>query len=212
MKFRDPKTGEVFDDIMKAKDRYCRCKYCKDDGEISKERLCKLPNKTTGYSYSCRAFCVEHPAEAARLMGYEVIEDKQKEEGDKPRICEILGVDVGEKFWYPGEAGPLVVTKEGYVMIAEEQYQIRDEIGIFTNTEKLTKHPEKIIRKPKLTPSEVEDIKVLKRLFDVKFDKILCLFACNERIIFLQDNECTKIKLNKDAFPSLAPGQSVRLV
>ena len=86
MKFRDPKTGEVFDDIMKAKDRYCRCKYCKDDGEISKERLCKLPNKTTGYSYSCRAFCVEHPAEAARLMGYEVIEDEQ----DKPTRASIL--------------------------------------------------------------------------------------------------------------------------
>lgn len=63
-----------------------------------------------------------------------------------------------------------------------------------------------------MTPSEVEDIKALKRLLDVKFDTILCLLECNERIIFLQDNECTTIKLNKDAFPSLAPGQSVRLV
>ena len=207
MKFRNPETGEVYSNILVAMDSHCddylECHDCKIKEPVQEYRDMKNP---------CSKFCVDHPEESARLMGYEVIEDEQEDKGDKPQICETLGVDVGEKFWYPGEAGPLVVTKDGYVMIAEEQYQIKDEIALFTNTEKLINHPEKIIRKPKLTPSEVEDIKVLKRLFDVKFDKILCLFACNERIIFLQDNECTKIKLNKDAFPSLAPGQSVRLV
>lgn len=207
MKFKNPATGEVYRNILVAMDSHCddylECHDCKMKEPVQEYRGMKNP---------CSKFCVDHPEEAARLMGYEVIEEEQEDRGDKPRICEILGVDVGEKFWYPGEGGPLVVTKEGYVIIAEERFQFKDEIALFTNTDKLIKHPEKIIRKPKLTPSEVEDIKALKRLLDVKFDTILCLLECNERIIFLQDNEFTKIKLNKDVFPSLAPGQSVRLV
>ena len=86
MKFKDPETGEVFDDIRNAMDKYCEQKYCKVDGEISKECVCQLPNKLTGYSDGCSNYCLRHPKEAARLMGYEVIEDEQ----DKPTRASIL--------------------------------------------------------------------------------------------------------------------------
>lgn len=86
MKFKDPETGEVFDDIRNAMDRYCEQKYCKDIGQIPKECLCQLPNKLTGYSDGCRNYCLKYPEEAARLMGYEVIEEEQ----EKPTRASIL--------------------------------------------------------------------------------------------------------------------------
>ena len=100
----------------------------------------------------CSEWAVDHPHEAARLMGYEVVEDEQfrevtkmmkeanmdnpcigcdvgwgsissagsmscrdecerlkaweaKKKVDKPRICEVLGVEVGEHFKIEGYKG-----------------------------------------------------------------------------------------------------------
>lgn len=86
MEFKDPETGEVIDDIKDAMDRYCEQKYCKSDGEISKECVCQLPNKLTGYADGCSNYCLRHPEEAAHLMGYEVIEEEQ----EKPTRASIL--------------------------------------------------------------------------------------------------------------------------
>lgn len=100
MKFRNPETGEVFDDIEKARERYCEHKYCKDDGNVPKKRLCPLPNKLTGYSDGCNNYCWRYPEEAASLMGYEVINDdaasalegfaKALEKAAKPTRASIL--------------------------------------------------------------------------------------------------------------------------
>lgn len=100
MKFRNPETGEVFDDIEKARGRYCEHKYCKDDGNVPKKRLCPLPNKLTGYSDGCNNYCWRYPEEAASLMGYEVINDdaasalegfaKALEKAAKPTRASIL--------------------------------------------------------------------------------------------------------------------------
>ena len=114
MKFRNPETGEVFET------------HCDTCGAGSSG--CKLVWKNV----SCGRL-KENPHEAARLMGYEVVEDtstdtltgrgdaltenedtltketnidhfregtKMMEEAnmDKPRICEVLGVEPEEKF------------------------------------------------------------------------------------------------------------------
>lgn len=64
MKFRDPNTGKVFDEIDSTK-CYSNRK-CLD---------CPLDVEHNGYKEPCRIFVRDHPEEAARLIGYEVIED-----------------------------------------------------------------------------------------------------------------------------------------
>ncbi len=66
MKFWDPATGKVFKNICEA-----RGKFCLSGNKCS---TCEFEN--------CVKFSQEHPAEAARLMGYEVIEDTPTKEDD----------------------------------------------------------------------------------------------------------------------------------
>ena len=90
MKFRS-KTGEVLAGEQ-AQLRFCKGRHC-----------CECPmNQESPAKECCVDFRKSHPHEAARLMGYEVVEDdhipqaEKKEETNmgKPRICEVLGVDV----------------------------------------------------------------------------------------------------------------------
>ncbi len=70
MKFRNPKTGDVFDGIVNAKISFCRWKDCSK---------CKMSTKSRHSDITCARFSHEHPVEAAILMGYEVITDLSKE-------------------------------------------------------------------------------------------------------------------------------------
>lgn len=82
MKFRNPKTGTVFRTIRIVRNKYCIGKGCLSN--------CKLGPRSIE-TRDCVKFCDDHPAEAARLMGYEVIEDKKEvnmEKKDKPRLTE----------------------------------------------------------------------------------------------------------------------------
>ena len=71
MKFRDTETGDVFEDIVIAKKEYChKTDYCE-----------KCP-------IGCFEFARKNPAEAARLMGYEVIEDEPYDSSGTCGTCE----------------------------------------------------------------------------------------------------------------------------
>lgn len=75
MKFRNPKTGEVYRYIVDAFDSYCNG-VCE---------MCNIKEHTHGYNglaNPCTWYCVKNPEKAARLMGYEVIGDEQ--EAEKP--------------------------------------------------------------------------------------------------------------------------------
>ena len=117
MKFRNTKTGEVM-----SGERAHRL-FCEDRNCLKCPMHQKAPTKD-----GCVHFRKTYPHEAARLMGYEVVEDstamaitngikqmsdavkestkiiqdylnKGKETNmDKPRICEVLGVEPKEKF------------------------------------------------------------------------------------------------------------------
>ena len=119
MKFRNPETGEVVS-IPVAVSRYCKTKgrwCCK----------CSLPGAINQSGKPCEPWVETHPHEAARLMGFEVVEDEtedsmfysqslevlnpakairealEKEANmDKPRICEVLGVEVDEEWTVSG--------------------------------------------------------------------------------------------------------------
>lgn len=63
MKFKNPKTGEVFDNIREARATYCTF--------VGSCFMCKIPKQ------GCVEYCLEHPREAAELMGYEVVEEEK---------------------------------------------------------------------------------------------------------------------------------------
>lgn len=139
MRFRS-KTGEVALTIEQALEQFCDskedCDYCELREPVQQYAGTKRP---------CHEYVRANPHEAARLMGYEVVEDdeprtcfncigceiekdfdpqegcknwvKRKEANmDKPRICEVLGFDVGEQFYIADSyCNPYHITPEGLI-------------------------------------------------------------------------------------------------
>ena len=108
---------------------------------------------------------------------------------DKPRICEVLGVEPEEKF----DAGPY---KDAYVDLFGI---IRTNIGSVMDADRvcdLINHPDRIIRKPHWTEQEVEMVKnLLEVVGPAELRKVadMVTMKVDGKIIYLR----------KDAFPSL---------
>lgn len=185
MKFRS-KTGEVLTDGQ-AQLRFCKGRHC-----------CECPmNQESPDKECCVSFRKSHPHEAARLMGYEVIEDNEANM-DKPRICEVLGVDVDEVFTIETP-----VRKSTYCRI--------DEKGKIYNTcvETLCyaiNHPDRIIRKPRWTEQEVERAKAIKVLYPEAYK----LDECDPQIKVL-NTKFVITTLDTALFPSLRPSETIKL-
>ena len=159
MKFRNPETGEVFDVTDGAPGAgFCygiRCYEC----PIRSARP------------YCKKFINDHLHEAARLMGYEVVEDdhipqveKKEANMDKPRICEVLGVEVGEDVKYrhtDGTEENICVCEDGRVIISSLSCKMST-VSVLINA---INHPDRIIRKPRFTEQEVERAKAIKVLW-----------------------------------------------
>ena len=94
-------------------------------------------------------------------------------ENKKPRIAEILRVEVGEAFsidGYPTDYGMVQVCEDGKIRrrcpkeIREVmQLEVGHKIGS-NALYYLLNHPERIIRKPRWTEQDVEDARALKRM------------------------------------------------
>ena len=157
MKFRDPETGDVFEDIVIAKKEYChKTDYCE-----------KCP-------IGCFEFARKNPAEAARLMGYEVIDDSSSDSSteidetptdtpttlddtpteklvkQKPRLAEVLGVEVGEHFRVGDVGCDFWIEADGWPR--SELFDRNTSSKWVVNA---INHPESIIRAPRLTESEI---------------------------------------------------------
>ena len=78
---------------------------------------------------------------------------------DKPRMCEVLGVEVGERFEVEGQPGALYVDADGYMKYDEDDRLSTSAMHIAIN------HPDRIIRKPRWTEQEVERAKASKMLY-----------------------------------------------
>ena len=162
-----------------------------------------------------------HPHEAARLMGYEVVEETvftksdSKNESleanmDKPRICEVLGVEVGERFDVKSE----IVSLYTDAYISEDGIARTKTITPIDSMRlcEIINGELKIIRKPRWTEQEVEDAKTLCRMWPggkIEFKRY-------------EDGRCAMVHIQGslhgcldlgqvDLFPSLRPGQSVTL-
>ena len=125
---------------------------------------------------------------------------------DKPRICEVLGVEVEEKF-----------------TIGENQYFI-DKNGdmwcVTKNGEKLRcgtaicsaiNHPDRIIRKPRFTEQEVERARTIKVICP-DADRIRCRISENKgRVQHVCEGNRTMLTIWFDAFPSIQTDEYAKL-
>lgn len=194
MKFRNPETGEVFET------------HCDTCGAGSSG--CKLVWKNV----SCGRL-KENPHEAARLMGYEAVEETvftksdSKNESleanmDKPRICEVLGVEVGERFDVKSE----IVSLYTDAYISEDGIARTKTITPIDSMRlcEIINGELKIIRKPRWTEQEVE---MAKNLLEVVGPAELRKVA--DMVTMKVDGKI--IYLRKDAFPSLKNEMAVTL-
>lgn len=212
MKFRS-KTGEVVLTIDEALEQFCDskkdCDYCE---------LRELVQQYAGTKKPCHEYVRANPYEAARLMGYEVVEDdkvveidqvkKEETNMDKPRICDVLGVEVNENFkfndfpfdeckvYFVGTDGEIINAKGGSVTGGELCYIINN--------------PDRIIRKPRWTEQEVEDAKAIRRIMSEYTDIVRKKDGCVTHL-FLTSEDVVDYFLDSELFPSLRPGETVTL-
>ena len=108
---------------------------------------------------SCHETCQE-------LQAWEAAKRKEEANMDKPRICEVLGVEPEEKFEIRGNTlGRFRINKYGTFQI-----EISNDCWGFSTVEclnNLINHPENIARKPRWTEQEVERAKAIKVLYPV---------------------------------------------
>lgn len=132
---------------------------------------------------------------------------KIKEEAnmDKPRICEVLGVEPEEKFEIRGNTlGRFRINKYGTFQI-----EISNDCWGFSTMEclnNLINHPENIARKPRWTEQEVERAKAIRLLYPEADSLNEC-----DPYIKVFNNKFVIATLDTALFPSLCPGESVKL-
>ena len=80
MKFRSHETGEVYDNIYAARSPFCKENRCSTCVMPNLFREKELPSGVE----TCAGFCEKYPYEAARLMGYEVVEEEPS--GDRGQL------------------------------------------------------------------------------------------------------------------------------
>lgn len=201
MKYRDPKTGKVYSNITTAWESFCA-------GLKDACFACPLTASKTGRNLMCNEFVVGCETEAARRMGYEVVEDKEEpmEKKDNPRICRVLGVEVGDEWDYPGFLGPFRINQGGY-----REHKSEDGVWYLCQAEEdlaeIIKHKYRIIRRPRFTEEEAEIAKGLQRVWpDGKL-----LRRTPDDLVLTSYHYGFAMPVPADMFPSLRPGQTVGL-
>ena len=128
---------------------------------------------------------------------------------DKPRICEVLGVEPEEKFEIRGNTlGRFRINKYGTF-----QLEISNDCWGFSTVEclnNLINHPENIARKPRWTEQEVEDAKAIRRIMSEYTDIVRKKDGCVTHL-FLTSEDVVDYFLDSELFPSLRPGETVTL-
>ena len=223
MKFRNPETGEVFG-TQRLVLEWIRFRKCRN-GDWARENA----------------------KEAARLMGYEVVEEHTpthekthddaienahvqseakenktvltKNDGkdetleanmDKPRICEVLGVEVNERVYYKdpnGETLQFYIAPDGSTGWVFESGKPLSQFGIGYAISQAINHPERIIRKPRFTQREVERAKAIKMIYPTAY----MLKEADPFIRVLDEHWNLLARVDINLFASFRSGQSYTL-
>ena len=131
---------------------------------------------------------------------------------NKPRIAQVLGVEVGEEFTY--DFGANQVNRGAFKIGADGKryYKTGDLWNPCYNEDDLAviiNHPDRIIRKPRFTQQEVESAKIISVLFP-EATHIERLRGSNALIIIGADNGWIA-NIENSLFQEIKSGQSVTL-
>lgn len=175
-----------------------RCRECK----FYRELRTKRHNQLMRLCYRMGKHDMEYPVKPDDFCSY----GQRKEDNmDKPRICEVLGVEPEEKFEIRGNTlGRFRINKYGTFQI-----EISNDCWGFSTVEclnNLINHPENIARKPRWTEQEVERAKAIRLLYPEADSLNEC-----DPYIKVFNNKFVIATLDTALFPSLCPGESVKL-
>ena len=131
---------------------------------------------------------------------------------EKPRICEVLGVEVNEEFTYDFGAnqvnrGTFKIGADGnrYYKAGKDQWNLcYNEEDLLT----IINHPDRIIRKPRFTEQEVEEAKYIKRI--LKVDSVRRNIYGNGLVAMKSDNSVSVV-INSEMLPSIHSGEKYTL-
>ncbi len=123
-------------------------------------------------------------------------------ENKKPRIFEVLGVEVGEEW---------TIGKTTYRITWDGRVELLCPSGSWRNTKfislDLINHPEKIKRKSRWTAEDIADAKAVRRLWPDAWS-----VKPGREYMIIYNSACVDIGyLDKKIFPSIQPGESVDL-
>ena len=135
---------------------------------------------------------------------------------DKPRICEVLGVEVGERFELGNTGIILLVNDDGLLHIGLSHGNHKETDMNVNYLVKAINNPDRIIRKPRFTQQEVEDAKTIKRMFGA--DNFTHIHKGEDGWPEMMDGPgedgtigwCS-IGMEEGMFPSIRPGETVAL-
>lgn len=123
---------------------------------------------------------------------------------DKPRICEVLGVEVGEDVKYrhtDGTEENICVCEDGRVIISSLSCKIST-VAVLINA---INHPDRIIRKPHWTEQEVERAKAIKVLLP-EINAIKCNGALTQFLEIVDGTYFQREVITRYLFPSVEKG------
>lgn len=128
---------------------------------------------------------------------------------DKPRICEVLGVDPDEEWTVSGNDIAIYRVSGGVALEYAMPKYNGDGYGKWLPAGMpclvdFINHPDRIIRKPRWTEQEVERAKAIKVLFP-------CAIAITKAPFGSVFVSGASLTLSTEYFPSIQPGQSVTL-
>ena len=137
-------------------------------------------------------------------IGKEVDVRLEETNMDKPRICEVLGVEVGERFNVYGNCLDWHVDEKGHVVSDDDKRCVDDVIYLAIN------HPDRIIRRPRFTQQEAERAKAIKEIFPNAYKLARNLSAIT--IYRVEDDIPFYLAtIQAERFHSLRPGKTVTL-
>lgn len=118
---------------------------------------------------------------------------------DKPRICEVLGFDVGEQFYIADSyCNPYHITPEG--LIEDKDGDVQDCIAL-----DLINYPDRIIRRPRFIQQEVERAKAIKVLLP-EINAIKCNGALTQFLEIVDGTYFQREVITRHLFPSVEKG------